>query len=88
LSKRGIINTFTQEYYYPTPEPPVTMAVIDLDGGGRILAQMTDTDPKSVSIGLPVELTFRRLHQGGEFLNYCWKCRPIGKSVKASGGES
>lgn len=90
LSKTGIINTFTQEYYYPTPEPPVTMAVIDLDGGGRILAQMTDSDPKSIEIDMPVELTFRRLHQGGEFFNYCWKCRPVisaGKSKTGGEGE-
>jgi 3-hydroxy-3-methylglutaryl CoA synthase len=88
LSKRGVINTFTQEYYYPTPEPPVTMAVIDLESGGRVLAQMTDSDPKSVEIGMNVELTFRRLHQGADFINYCWKCRPISnKSAEDGGGK-
>jgi 3-hydroxy-3-methylglutaryl CoA synthase len=88
LSKNGVINTFTQEYYYPTPEPPVTMAVIDLEGGGRLLAQMTDTDPEKVEIGMPVELTFRRLHQGAEFWNYCWKCRPVDKQADDKGGGS
>jgi 3-hydroxy-3-methylglutaryl CoA synthase len=88
LKRSGTINTYTQEYYYPTPEPPVTMAVIDLEGGGRILAQMTDTNPSNVSVGMKVELTFRKLHQGAQFVNYCWKCRPVKVPAKsdASGG--
>jgi hydroxymethylglutaryl-CoA synthase len=77
LSKKGRIVTYSQEYYYPTPEPPITMAVIDLEGGGRMLAQMTDTDPKEVKVDMPVELTFRKLHTGGGFVNYSWKCRPV-----------
>lgn len=88
LSRKGTINTFTQEYYYPTPEPPVTMAVVDLEGGGRITVQMTDTEADKVEIDMPVELTFRRLHQGAEFFNYCWKCRPAGQvEAKTGGGE-
>lgn len=77
LSKKGKIVTYSQEYYYPTPEPPITMAVIDLEGGGRILAQMTDTDPEEVKVDMPVQLTFRKLHTGGGFVNYSWKCKPI-----------
>jgi 3-hydroxy-3-methylglutaryl CoA synthase/glutaredoxin len=76
LSKKGRVVTFSQEYYYPTPEPPITMAVVDLKGGGRILAQMTDTDPEKVKVDMPVDLTFRKLHTGGGFVNYSWKCRP------------
>jgi 3-hydroxy-3-methylglutaryl CoA synthase len=75
LSKKGTVVTFSQEHYYPTPDPPVTMAVVDLDGGGRILAQMTDTDAKEVKVDMPVDLTFRRLHSGGGFVNYSWKCK-------------
>jgi 3-hydroxy-3-methylglutaryl CoA synthase len=87
LSRKGTINTFTQEYYYTTPEPPVTMVVVDLDGGGRITVQMTDTEPNEVEIDMPVELTFRKLHQGAEFVNYCWKCRPIYQNATTSGGD-
>jgi 3-hydroxy-3-methylglutaryl CoA synthase len=75
LSKKGRIVTYSQEHYYPTPEPPMTMAVVDLDGGGRILAQMTDTDASEVKVDMQVELTFRRLHTGGGFVNYTWKCK-------------
>ena len=77
LAKKGVVNTYTQEHYFPTPEPPVTMAVVDLDGGGRYLSQMTDVEAPEVKVGMKVEMTFRRLHEGGGFHNYCWKCRPV-----------
>jgi 3-hydroxy-3-methylglutaryl CoA synthase len=77
LAKMGTLNTYTQEHYFPTPEPPVTMAVIDLDGGGRYLSQMTDVEASEVNVGMQVEMTFRRLHEGGGYHNYCWKCRPV-----------
>jgi len=82
LARRGILNTYTQEHYYPSPDPPVTMAVIDLDGGGRYLSQMTDVSASEVRVGMPVEMTFRRLHEGGGFHNYCWKCRPVREAPK------
>jgi hydroxymethylglutaryl-CoA synthase len=49
---------------------------VDLDGGGRVLLEMTDGDPSTVRIGVPVELTFRRIHDGAGFANYYWKARP------------
>ena len=32
---------------------------------------------RGVAIDMPVELTLRRLHEGGGFHNYFWKARPI-----------
>jgi 3-hydroxy-3-methylglutaryl CoA synthase len=77
LAKKGTLNTYTQEHYFPTPEPPITMAVVDLEGGGRYLSQMTDVEASEVKVGMQVEMTFRRLHDGGGYHNYCWKCKPI-----------
>ena len=51
--------------------------VVDLDGGGRMYVQMTDCTADEVKIGAPVELTYRRLHAGGENYNYFWKARPV-----------
>ena len=77
LARTGRVFASTQEWYYPTPEPPVTMAVVDLDGGGRLTLQLADA-PAAVPAGLPVELTFRRLHDAGGLLHYYWKARPAG----------
>ena len=38
--------------------------------------QTTDAAPEAIQIGASVELTFRRLHAGGENYNYYWKARP------------
>lgn len=77
LARKGKIVTYTQEYYYPKIEPPVTMAVIDLEGGGRITLQMTDEKREEVKIGMEVSLTFRKMHAGSGFYNYYWKAKPI-----------
>jgi len=77
LSRRGKIFTYTVEHLFPSLDPPLVMAVVDLEGGGRIFLQMTDCNPETVRIGMPVELTFRILHESGGFYNYYWKCRPI-----------
>lgn len=77
LAKKGVLQTYTQEHYYPNPDGPVTMAVIDLEDGARFLAQMTDSKVEDVRIGMELVLTFRRLHDGGGFHNYTWKCKPL-----------
>ncbi|KKN20565.1 hypothetical protein LCGC14_0934190 [marine sediment metagenome] len=80
LNLKGTIFTYTLDHlvggtYLDTPIP---RCVIDLDGGGRVLLNMTEIDKpeESVKIGMNVELTFRRIHEGGEFKNYYYKCRP------------
>ena len=76
LSHRGTLFTFTNDHLFESPDPPVSHAVIDLDGGGRLYCQLTDCEPERVEIGMPLELTFRKIHEGGGFNNYFWKARP------------
>ena len=80
LKLTGTIFTYTLDHlvggdYYATPVPRV---VIDLDGGGRILVDMTEIEKpeENVHIGDKVELVFRKMHEGADFKNYYWKCRP------------
>jgi len=77
LSRRGKVYTFTRDHVFLTPDPPQVMTVVDLEEGGRFYGQMTDCDPKEVKIDMPVELTFRKLHEGKGFNNYFWKSMPI-----------
>ncbi len=76
LARRGTLFTYTHDHMFESPDPPVTHAVVDLDGGGRLYLQLTDCDAEGVAIDMPLELTFRRLHGGGGFHNYFWKARP------------
>lgn len=73
LSRTGTVFSFTHEYYVPTPAPPVTMAVVDLDGGGRIVVQVADAPPEAVALGTRIRLVLRRLHMGGGVPQYYWK---------------
>lgn len=76
LRKHGTIFTFTVDHLIANVEHPLPMAVVDLDGGGRIYLQVTDFTEQEVTIGQPLTLTFRRLHEGGGNHNYFWKARP------------
>ncbi|HXG19444.1 MAG TPA: OB-fold domain-containing protein, partial [Methylomirabilota bacterium] len=79
LSRKGKLFTFTHDYLTETPDPPTTHAVVDLDNGGRVYVQMTDCEPERVEIGMPLELTFRKYHEGYGIKNYFWKARPVNK---------
>jgi len=77
VSRKGTVFTFTLDVLVPNPDSPTPMVSVDLDGGGRLYAQMTDVDPAEVKIGDRVEMVFRKLHQGGGYNNYFWKFRPL-----------
>ena len=81
LAHKGTIFTYTLDHlvggaYLATPVP---RCVIDLEGGGRVLLNMTEIQnpEENVKIGMEVELTFRKEHEGADFHNYYWKCRPL-----------
>jgi hydroxymethylglutaryl-CoA synthase len=59
-----------------TDVPPVGGGVINFEGGGRILCQVTDCDQEEVQIGMPVEMAFRKLYQAEGIPAYCWKAKP------------
>lgn len=77
ISRHGRVFTFTKDHLVPNPDPPTVMVSADLDGGGRFFAQLTDCDPATVGFEMPVELTFRRIHEGEDYVNYFWKFRPV-----------
>ncbi len=77
LDKKASVFSFSHDYLMATADPPVTVAVIDFEGGGRIMCDMTDRDPGEIEVGMPVEMTFRKLYYVGGIYNYWWKCRPV-----------
>jgi len=74
--RKALIKTFAIDRLAFTPQPPMVVAVIDYEGGGRVQSELTDVDPEKVSIGDPLEMTFRRLFTAGSIHNYFWKARP------------
>jgi uncharacterized OB-fold protein len=77
--KRGKVFTFSLDNLAGRSDDPVIpQMVIESElKNARIYCIMTDCDPKVIKIGMPVEMTFRRIYEGGGMYNYFWKCRPI-----------
>ncbi|MCU1461898.1 MAG: 3-hydroxy-3-methylglutaryl CoA synthase [Acidimicrobiales bacterium] len=73
----GTIVTYTVDRLAYSPSPPIVFAVVDFDGGGRLPIELTDVDDSEVSIGMKVEMTFRRLFTADGIHNYFWKARPV-----------
>lgn len=75
--KRGTIFSYTEDNLTASQAPPLTVAIVDFEGGGRGAFEVTDRDPEEVRVGMPVEMTFRHLFFDRGIHNYYWKIRPI-----------
>jgi len=77
---QGEIFTFTRDNFAGRSDDPVVVqTVAEFTGGVRFYGLMTDCDPETPALGMPVELTFRRIYEGAGFHNYFWKLRPVRK---------
>jgi 3-hydroxy-3-methylglutaryl CoA synthase len=77
VDKKAKVYTFSHDFVMQTADPPVTVAMVDFEGGGRMMCDVTDRNPEQVKVGMPVEMTFRRLYYVGGIYNYWWKARPV-----------
>lgn len=80
LAKTGTVYTLTSEHYFPSSFPPIHMLVIDLDGGGRVTVQQTDTmylEKNKIEIGSKVKLVLRKMIENDAKPNYFWKAIPL-----------
>ena len=77
LSDRpGRVFTYSMDYLAGTTDTPLVIAVVDFDGGGRALCMMTDRELDEIQIGMPVEMSFRKLRVVNGIHNYYWKAVP------------
>ena len=75
--KTGRIFTFSADNLCPRREAPRVTAIVDFDGGGRMATMMTDRVLEEISVGMPVEMSFRRLASQDGMHNYGWKSVPL-----------
>lgn len=84
FSGRGEIYSFTTVYDPPAgyeDNSPYTVALVKLEEGPLVTAQLTDLGNQPVEIGTPVEMVTRRLRQDGDdrgLIVYGYKFRPAG----------
>lgn len=72
----GTIFTYSLDYIAGTTDTPLVIAVVNFEGGGRVLCMMTDRELGEIKIGLPVEMSFRKLRVVNGIHNYYWKAIP------------
>ncbi len=83
FSGRGEVYSFTTIYNPPRgfeDNVPYTVALVKLEEGPLVTAQLTDVDAAEVEIGMPVEMVTRRLRQDGDergVIIYGYKFRPL-----------
>src|SRR3970282_555504 len=81
FSGRGEVYSHTTVYQAPAGHAdysPYPVAIVRLEEGPLVTAQLTDLDDRSVEIGMPVEMVTRKLRSDGErgMLVYGYKFRP------------
>jgi scaffold protein (connect acetoacetyl-CoA thiolase and HMG-CoA synthase) len=87
LSGRGTVYAHAEIAQAPKGfNGPYLVALVQLDEGILVTAQLTDVDPDDVAIGLPVEMVTRRLQEQGPqgYLVYGYKFRPTAPSRRDS----
>ena len=74
--KPGELFTYSMDYIAGAVDTPLVVAVVDFEGGGRVLCMMTDRELDEVRVGMPVEMSFRKLRVVNGIHNYYWKAIP------------
>ena len=83
FSGRGEVYSYTTVYDAPQgfeENAPYTVALVKLEEGPLVTAQLTDLGDDQVEIGTPVEMVTRRLRQDGDergLIVYGYKFRPV-----------
>ena len=83
FSGRGEVFSFTILHDAPAgyeQYAPYAVALVKLEEGPMVTAQLTDLGDQPVEIGMPVEMVTRRIHSDGDergMLVYGYKFRPV-----------
>ncbi|RIK44521.1 MAG: hypothetical protein DCC55_02325 [Chloroflexi bacterium] len=82
LSGRGKVYSFSTMYNAPQgyeDQKPYTIALVKLEDGPMVTAQLTDVEPGDVQIGMQVEMVTRKLREDGPEgqIVYGYKFRPV-----------
>jgi hypothetical protein len=82
FSGRGEVYSYSTVYHPPVgfkQDAPYTVALVRLEEGPLVTAQLTDVEADQVEVGMPVEMVTRRLQAEGEegVISYGYKFRPL-----------
>lgn len=77
--KKGTLFSYTLDQASFSINPPLIYGIIDFEGGGRFIFEFTDCEPESLTVGMPVEMSFRRKYYDKlrGIHGYFWKAMPL-----------
>ena len=78
--RTGRLISFTADNLTFTPDPPSCYGLVQFDGGGRLLCDLSDIDaPENLHVGMPVRMVFRvkDYDTRRDFRRYFWKAVPV-----------
>jgi len=73
--RHGTLLSYSKDYFFPSPLPPVVVGVCALGGSARAYLQLADYAGEELRTGLPVEFVCRRIHASGGRPAWYWKSR-------------
>jgi len=81
FSGLGEVYSYSTVHHVPEgyqDNAPYTVALVKLQEGPLVTAQLTDVEPERVSVGMPVEMVTRKLREESErgVIVYGYKFRP------------
>lgn len=77
--KTARLNSYTADNLSYTPDPPAYYGMIQFEGGGRLMNDLTDIEPGTeLTVGMPLRLVFRVKDYDKKrgFRRYFWKATP------------
>ncbi|MCX6000618.1 MAG: OB-fold domain-containing protein, partial [Chloroflexi bacterium] len=77
LGRKAVVFSFTQDNLAASADSPACVVLVDFEGGGRAFFDLTDREPGKLEIGMPVEMTFRKMQFDRGITNYFWKAKPV-----------
>jgi len=77
--KRAVLFSYTADHTASSVNPPLIYGMIDFDGGGRFVFELTDCEPDAIDIDMRVEMSLRRKYSDEPrgIHGYFWKAIPI-----------
>jgi len=77
--KKAQVFTYTEDRLAFSLNPPAIYAMIDFEGGGRNMFDLTDCESGGLKVGMSMEMSFRRkfADEARSTYNYFWKAVPV-----------
>ncbi|WP_339951040.1 3-oxoacyl-[acyl-carrier-protein] synthase III C-terminal domain-containing protein [uncultured Albimonas sp.] len=78
--KAATLNSWTRDQLTFSPDPPTYFGMVQFEGGGRLMSDLTDIAPGAeLEVGTPMKMVFRIKDHDAlrDFRRYFWKATPV-----------